>query len=357
MATKYKYVEDFTFEGKRYKVRASTDKELAVKKALKLKELQDGVKRESEICVKDYAQKWLETFEKPYVAQKTTEMYVTAINNINKYIGSKRMKSITSTEIQSIITSEYEKGRSKSHIDKIAMTLRRIFKQATVDRVIRNNPTLSIIKPQIEAGGNRAITAEERKAILEVAKTHRHGRWIRAMLFLGFRTSETSRILGKHIDLENKRLYIDGTKTKQARRWVPIPDIILDDFKGFEDDEYVFATKNGTPPNKQRLQQWWHAFKRDLDIYMGAEVYRNEVIKSVVAEDLVPYCLRHTYGTDCSSAKMPIEWLCKYMGHADISTTQKYYIDESLTSQNESRKIMNEFYSKKLNDTTTTQQL
>jgi hypothetical protein len=37
----------------------------------------------------------------------------------------------------------------------------------------------------------------------------------------------------------------------------------------------------------------WNNFKRELDIHMGAEVYRNQIIQSVVAPDLVSYCLRH----------------------------------------------------------------
>lgn len=41
------------------------------------------------------------------------------------------------------------------------------------------------------------------------------------------------------------------------------------------------------------LKFWTLYFKRELEIHMGAEVYRNQIIQSVVAPDLVPYCLRH----------------------------------------------------------------
>ena len=38
------------------------------------------------------------------------------------------------------------------------------------------------------------------------------------------------------------------------------------------------------------------------------------------------HALRHTFGTNLSRAGVPIEDTSKLMGHADISTTSKYYI-------------------------------
>ena len=66
-------------------------------------------------------------------------------------------------------------------------------------------------------------------------------------------------------------------------------------------------------------------FKRDLDIQMGAKLERNKIIKSVVAPDLTPYCLRHTYCTDLQRAGVPINIAKELMGHADIQTTANIY--------------------------------
>ena len=57
------------------------------------------------------------------------------------------------------------------------------------------------------------------------------------------------------------------------------------------------------------LKFWTLYFKRELEIHMGAEVYRNQIIQSVVAPDLVPYCLRHTYCTDLQRAGVPLMFL------------------------------------------------
>lgn len=60
---------------------------------------------------------------------------------------------------------------------------------------------------------------------------------------------------------------------------------------------------------------------------MGATVYRNKIVKSIVAPDLVPYCLRHTYGTDLQDAGVPLNVAKYLMGHSDIQTTANIYTD------------------------------
>ena len=50
----------------------------------------------------------------------------------------------------------------------------------------------------------------------------------------------------------------------------------------------VFQKKDGTRMDDATLHRRWKAFIRELDIHMGAEVYRNKIIKSVVSSDLTP---------------------------------------------------------------------
>ena len=52
-----------------------------------------------------------------------------------------------------------------------------------------------------------------------------------------------------------------------------------------------------------------------------------------LADDFVPYCLRHTYCTDLQKAGVDVRTAQKLMGHADISTTANIYThqdDEAL---------------------------
>ena len=53
------------------------------------------------------------------------------------------------------------------------------------------------------------------------------------------------------------------------------------------------------------------------DIDMRSETYRGSIIPetSVVARDLTPYCLRHTYATDLQTAGVPINIAKEFLGH------------------------------------------
>lgn len=52
---------------------------------------------------------------------------------------------------------------------------------------------------------------------------------------------------------------------------------------------------------------------------------REGVIATSPADDLCPYCLRHTYGTDLQDAGVPINVAKYLMGHSDISVTANIY--------------------------------
>lgn len=120
-------------------------------------------------------------------------------------------------------------------------------------------------------------------------------------------------------------------------RKIPIPPqlkqvLIEHKLKG-HNDEYVFVrVKNhNLPMDENAFYHAWHNFKREMDIANGARVYRNQIIKSTLAEDLEPYLLRHTFCTDCQAAGVPINVAKELMGHSDISVTAKIYthmIDE-----------------------------
>ena len=337
----------FTYNGVRYHVRGKTEQELLHNKIKKQMELEQNKIRESNVLFKEYSWQWFDIFKAPYIQDASKTMYVTKIKLLCGYIGSLRMKDITAADLQTIIKTEYDKGRSKSHMDKLHLTITQIFERAAIDRQISYNPALAIIKPKLQEQTGRALTPKERAAVLEVAKTHKYGLWIRFMLYLGVRPSESANIKYEDIDKDSMYIYIPKGKTRKSIRRIPIPRPLQDDIRGLEGKGYIFTTEAGNRLDSTKIRRRWNSFKRDLDIYMGATVYRNQIIKSVLSDDLVLYCLRHTYGTDGQAAGVPIDILADLMGHEKIETTRKYYIDENEESKNRARKFYDEFYEDK----------
>lgn len=89
-----------------------------------------------------------------------------------------------------------------------------------------------------------------------------------------------------------------------------------------------------------------------MNIEMGCKVYRNELMPLIgttfpVANDLVPYCLRHTYCTDLQSAGVPINVAKELMGHSDISITAKIYTHHSEIAFDNAKQLINKLHTPK----------
>ena len=71
----------------------------------------------------------------------------------------------------------------------------------------------------------------------------------------------------------------------------------------------------------------WRSFKQALDLDMGAQMVHGAIDPetSVVADDLTPYCLRHTYVTDLQSAGVPLNVAKDLLGHQSIAMTSQIY--------------------------------
>lgn len=323
------YRKTFTYEGKRYDIKATTQEELFEKMAEKKQALKTNTVKETNMLVKDWLKFWVNTFKMPYVSERTQSMYSYAIKCINEYIGYRQLKSITSSDIQNIMTRESQVGSSRSRIDKIYMTLKQAFERAEIDEKIKKTPVKGIRKPNVSDKPRRILTREERAALLRVAEYNDHGAWILTMLMMGLRPSETAMLQGFDVNHKRKELHVRGTKSYSADRYIPIPSDLWEYFSQFHGDEYIFTTTGGKSLTTKTIRRWWESYKHQIDIEMGATVYRNQIVESVIDDGIVLYSLRHTFGTDCVTAGIDALTLAKLMGHADIRTTNKYYVHQS----------------------------
>lgn len=319
--------KSFTYNGKRHYIRAKDETDYEVRKALLIKELEEDKLIESNMLVKDWAAEWLKTYKSGSCSEKTYKDYVRRLKAyILPEIGHIKLKDVKPVHLQRVMQNI--RSMSQSRIDKIYQCLDQIFTAAEQNDLIAKSPARGLQKPKGYSGTHRAITDNERAAILEVAKTHKHGLWIKLMLFCGLRTGETARVKVCHFDFEKKLLYVDGTKTENAQRTVPVPDEILEEVKALRKDpfDYLFTNETGRPIQPHNRGRMWKSFKKALHVQMGGSLYRGTVIPPyMVADDLVPYCLRHTFCTDLQDAGVPINVARDLMGHSDISLTSKIY--------------------------------
>lgn len=345
MARKGIKQKSFTYEGKRYWVSGKDDTELEVNKALKLRDLEEQKVIESNMLVKDWSKEWMETYKAGSCNEKTFKDYQYRLNNfILPAIGHLRLKDVKPVHLQKIMQGVSH--LSQSRIDKMHQCLDQLFTTAENNDLIAKSPARGLVKPKGHKGTHRSITDYEREVLLKVCETHKHGLWIKIMLYCGLRPGETGRIKIVHFDFKKKLLYVDGTKTENASRYVPVPDEILDAVAELDKEpfDYLFLSENGRPDNDSSRRWKWKSIKKAMHIEMGGKTFNNAIVPPfLVADDLFPYCLRHTFCTDLQDAGVPINVAKELMGHSDISLTASIYTHYTETSFNSAAEKLAQF--------------
>lgn len=347
----------FTYEGKRYYCYGKTQREADRKADRKLEELKKGLVTVSPgITVDEWTKKWKATYKTNVSSHWSGCIDHMIEAEISPAIGKKSIASVKPVDIAAIANglSKY----SESYAKKIMFVLGQIFRTAVDNDLIVKSPVRGVKLPVCKANeSHRSITMAERELTLHVAyNAPQDGLFFVIMLYCGCRPQEVCALLGKDFDTGNMVLHItkarksDGTigepKSKAGIRDIPIPDALLPWLKDIKPDEYVCTNVYGEPLIKESANRMWKRFKRRMDIENGAKVYRNQIIESTLADDLTPYCYRHTYCTDLQDAGVPLVVASRLMGHSDISLTAKIYTHASKDSFEDAKDRINNLHKK-----------
>jgi len=344
----------FQWNGKQYEASGKTLKEAHEKAARKQLALENGVEGISgNMTVSKWADEWLEVYKQHSVGEGQYENYELYLGIIKTAVGKKNVKTIKDIDLQRVLNDR--SGKSKSDLSKLRMTMKALFKQARISRMIPFDPAENLKLPAAKDGTYRSVTQVERDNILELADTHYAGLWIKTILHAGLRPGETRALDWRHVDFGKRLISVEVAmkarttrigepKSEKSVRKIPINDDLfpaLWEARGDPFDPVFKQPKTGKRHTKSSMEDFWGNFKRELDIAGGAKLYRSKIIVSTLAPDLVPYCLRHTYGTDLQDAGVPINVAKYLMGHSDISVTANIYTHTTDEAIKEAAKKIN----------------
>lgn len=327
------------YNGKKYEATGKTEMEATRKLAEKLA----AAKRGEDVVgggmsVDAWYKTWKATYKDPKgLTPKSLAMYDEKYRNyIKPRVGNMRLRDVRDVHLQRILNDET--GKSSSHVIKLRMVLQALFKRARQSRLIPYDPAELLELPATTTGRRRPVTDQERAAIVAVAEHHPAGLWVLTMLYTGMRPGETVALMWADVDFARNEIHVHAAKesgssviktpkTAAGVRDIPIHAALLPKLRAAQGQPFspVFPTQAGNRQTQGTLRRMWKNFCRDLDIYLGAELYRNKIVRSVLAPDLTPYCLRHTFCTDLQRAGVPINVAKELMGHADIQTTANIY--------------------------------
>lgn len=289
-----------TIEGKTYSVYAKTQK--LCKEKLKNFKIPNTTKKKKSTTIDffSFALKWLDLFKDSDLKENTYLMYK---NSITKHLNklNKPINTYTAEKLQEFI-NEFGKTRTK---EIAVMTIKQVFAKAQELKIIKNNPALNITKGKIEQKVVTSYTLQEQKTILSNLKNDKISKHILGYLLTGARLNELKTI--KRENIKNNYLFIDGTKTKNSKRWVKISttyqNILLNE------NEPLFTYTDKT------IQKLFKNFLKEIGI--------NGTIHK----------LRHTFNTNLYYLGATDMERKEFMGHSSITVTNDIYthLDKTIT--------------------------
>ena len=264
---------------------------------------------------------WAETCLEVYKPnqKKGTKYYNTyrnrLFNCVLKYLGDMEIESIKPIDCQKCINRL--SGSSAYQIGQTKQMMNFLFEHAIDNDIISKNPARNIIKPNGTKESRRSLTSEEREEFLKAIEEPRYIPFA-FMYYCGLRPSEARDIKVSDIVKINgcEAIKVRGTKTENAKRTIPIPN----------DLSILIQKSLKTPFNTPQ----------GYICKLRAGAMRERWLKLKVAikaqDDLVPYCLRHTFCTDLMKKGVDVRVAQKLMGHSTIDLTSTIYshLDEDL---------------------------
>lgn len=248
----------------------------------------------------EWLDEWYNTYKKPILKNPYQ-----IENCINKHIKS----NFKNTFLNNLSPLDMQQNLNK--IDGTRMqkytfdTLNSCLKKAFMLGYINENPMLKVENVRHTRKKGVALTKVQERNLKNIISGSIYENLFLFYLASGCRFAEALSIRYCDIDYENNQIYIRGTKTEHAERYIPLLDdirFILNNIKQEKKESYIF-------PFKQSAVKSY--FKR---------------IKEKHNLNYSIHSLRHTFATRWLEKGIKLHIVSKWLGHADSVITAKYYI-------------------------------
>lgn len=281
-----------TINGKRYYLYSTTQKEL-LKKVKNFKP--SKTINSTKTIAYDYIINWYNLYKKD-LASGISYFYA-----INKYfktndIFKKEIQKITFNDIETFLNN-ISKHRSKAYCYYI---IKGIYETAYKDKLIKEDISKLITKPKNQSVKGEHFNLKEQKLILENLDKTKMKYEILFYLLTGCRRTEAVNLTKNDIDFENNKVFIDGTKTKSAKRYIPISEHFKNILKSNFENMFTLAKD---------------FYSREFAKYLKTLNIKNHKLHD----------LRHTYATNLYYLKVQDKERQYYLGHSSIAITNDIY--------------------------------
>jgi len=286
------------------------------------------VRKGRQLTFGEWADFFLETYSKPPIrAEKTHEANENALKTLKPAFGKCKLLDIDATQIEVHLRNRLQQKRHvrrKSGLVELGTlkatsvhqefrVLRRIFSVAVKKKAVPANPCTAVEFPVMVKGLFRPhyMTWSEQEKIEKEAPAYLRN-VIRIITETGLRVYKELACLKKEqVDLANKVVFIDDSKTPTGIAEVPLTDIAV---QPFQDQLKIAGPGPWLFPSSRKPAEHQADFKK---------TWRRTLSRAGVPHFRL-YDLRSTYATRLSAGGVADEWVTQMLRQTDAKVFKKY---------------------------------
>lgn len=252
----------------------------------------------------------------------TVSSYIYDINSFGNYIGQDYNINITNTKKAHILTylvNLQKSGKSSSTIARTISSLKNFFEFLKRDKLITDNPAISIHSPKQIKKTPSVLTEQEVNLLLELPdidsfKGARDSAILELLYSSGIKVTELINIKINDINLNANIISIEGDKkrilplSKYSRNAV---NNYVDNFRHkrcSDENEFLFVNITGEPISRQGIWKILKYYEKKLNIN----------------KELSPQILRNSFAVHLLSHGADLGTIQELMGLSSIAAAQNY---------------------------------
>lgn len=341
------------------------DKKVADFKSLQNKGI---VINDGGMTIQQWSEKWLELY-KADKAYNTYQMYRRTVDNhIIPALGNVRLNALKKHHIQELLNNIVQSGHQRT-AELVRLTMQQIIKQAIIEEYIYKDVTVGLSLPKKQKPEKRALSDAEKALIQKAELNQKERTFIDLLYYTGIRRGEALALMASDIDFVNKKIIINknlvmkdniseikqSPKTEAGNREVPMPDKLLASLKDYMtsiNSLYLFTMQNKNLMTSSSFRRFWDNILDKINIAAGGEKYKRKDLQTdkektplqLIANDITPHMLRHTYATNLYYAGIDIKTAQYLLGHSSIQMTMDIYTHLDNSKISNSADKLNAFF-------------
>jgi len=236
-----------------------------------------------------------------------------------------RLSAVDPLAVRSYLAALHRAGLKNRSIARHLSTLRSFFRWACREGHLEKSPAAGLASPRIPRTLPRAMTLADTESLLaespEDGVPERERALFELLYATGLRVSEAAGLDLEDVDLSSRLARVLGKGSKERivpfgeqaedalRAYLPVRSALRRGAAGAaEDAEPLFLNRRGGRLTTRSM----------------ARLLKRRLAAAGLPGDISPHALRHTFATHLLQAGADLRSIQELLGHASLSTTQKY---------------------------------